>query len=109
LCGGYRALGRVEAASATHRVGDDHRKDRTADASTNAIQQLQADQPIRVVGYTEGQQLLLWQVYSGGLAARIDDRGFRAAVDQAKADVEAAKAAIVNYPARRGFLFLLKT
>jgi membrane fusion protein, multidrug efflux system len=36
------------------------------------------------------------QVTSGQVLARIDDRDFRVAVDQAKADVEAAKAAIVN-------------
>jgi len=36
------------------------------------------------------------QVKAGQVLARIDDRDFRVAVDQAKADVEAAKAAIAN-------------
>jgi len=36
------------------------------------------------------------QVTSGQVLARIDDRDFQVAVDQAKADVEAAKAAITN-------------
>ena len=36
------------------------------------------------------------QVKSGQVLARIDDRDFRVAVDQAKADMEAAKAAIGN-------------
>src|SRR5262245_15153317 len=41
------------------------------------------------------------QVKSGQVLARIDDRDFRVSVDQAKADVEAAKAAIANKRALR--------
>ena len=50
LCRDDSTLRHVEAAGAAHEIGDDHRKHRSIDARADPIQQLHADEPIRVVG-----------------------------------------------------------
>ena len=49
LRGDDRTLRNVKTASAPHEIGDDHRKDRTIDARTDSIQQLDAYEPIGIV------------------------------------------------------------